>query len=107
MKKQGDNFDQIKELLETIRDKVDRLEMFQHVTAEQVRNIKDQLSVVNKKLDTHSSSLVNIESKLDAYGDMYKINKHNIERLDTRLSTVEDNLEIEPPENLKVPHFAE
>ena len=107
MKNQGDDYGQLKELLEIIRDKIDKLEMFQHVTSEQVRTIKDQMSVVNRKLDTHSGSLVSIESKLDAYGDMYKISQKNIERLDTRLSTVEDQLNIEPPEDLKVPHFSE
>lgn len=107
MKKQADNFAEIKELLEIIRDKVDKLEMFQHVTSEQVRTIKDQMSVVNRKLDAHSGSLVDIESKLDTYGDMYKINQKNIERLDTRLVAVEGKLGIEPPEDLKVPHFAE
>lgn len=107
MNKRDNNFDQIKELLEIIRDKVDRLEMFQQVTSEQVRTIKDQMSVINRKLDAHSASLINIESKLEAYGDMYKINQNNIERLDTRLSDIEDNLGIEPPEDLKVPHFAE
>ncbi len=107
MKQQGNNYDQIKELLEIIRDKVDKLEMFQQITSEQVRTIKDQLSVINRKLDTHSGSLVDIESKLDTYGDMYKINQKNIERLDTRLVIAEDNLNIELPEDLKVPHFAE
>jgi len=65
MKNQGDDYGQLKELLEIIRDKIDKLEMFQHVTSEQVRTIKDQMSVVNRKLDTHSGSLVSIESKLD------------------------------------------
>lgn len=105
MKNEDNDFNQIKELLEIIRDKVDRLEMFQHVTSEQVRTIKDQMSVVNKKLDTHSGSLINIESKLDTYGDMYKVNQHNIERVDARLTTVEKKLEIEPLEELKIPHF--
>ncbi len=33
--------------------------------------------------------------------------KHNIERLDTRLSAVESSLDIKPQEDLLVPHFAE
>lgn len=107
MKSQDDDHGQIKELLEIIRDKVDKLEMFQHVTSEQVRTIRDQMSVINRKLDTHSGSLVDIESKLDTYGDVYKINQKNIERLDTRLVIAEDNLNIKPPEDLKVPHLAE
>lgn len=102
-----DNTNHIKELLEIIKEKIDKLEMFYSVTAQQVRTIKDQLSVVNRKLDTHSASLIEIESKLDSYADSYKINHHNIERLDSRLSTTEGKLEIEPPEELKVPHFTE
>lgn len=76
--------------------------------------MKDQLSVINKKLDdikdtqdSHTASLMDIESKLESYADSYKENQRNIERLDTRLSDVEDNLGVEPHPNLKVPHFAE
>lgn len=52
-------------------------------------------------------SVTEIEITIKSYADSYKINKHNIERLDTRLSTVEDELKIEIPEDLKVPHFAD
>lgn len=88
----------VKEIVEIIKKKVDSQELHIHVTTENVRSVKEQQSVINEKLDSHSASLVNIESKLDAYTDSYKIN--------TRLSTVEDELNIEVPEDLKVPHFA-
>lgn len=97
---------QIKELLEIVIKKVEKLELFQNVTAGQLRIIKDQLSVINSKIDTHSASLANIESSIEAYSDMYKINQVNIERVDTRVSTIENNLDITPPEDLKVPHFS-
>lgn len=97
----------VKEIVEIIKKKVDNQELHIHVTTENVRSVKEQQSVINEKLDSHSASLVSIESKLDSYADSYKINRHNIERVDTRLSAVEDELNIEVPEDLKVPHFAD
>ena len=44
---------------------------------------------------------------MTSYADSYKENQRNIGRLDTRLDTVEEELSIEPPGDLKVPHFAE
>lgn len=52
-------------------------------------------------------SVTYIETTVKSYADSYKINQRNIERLDVRLNTVEEELAIEPPEDLKVPHFAE
>lgn len=66
MKQNGD-FGQIKELLDIIKDKIDKLELFQSVTTEQTRTIKDQLSVVNKKLDSQSASLINIDPPENEY----------------------------------------
>lgn len=109
-----DDLTQIKELLEIVKHKVGLSESHRSVQSATIHLIKDQLSVMNKKmdnmqeaLDSQSASLVEIESKLDSYADSYKINQHNIERLDTRLATTENKLGIEPPEDLKVPHFAE
>lgn len=50
-------------------------------------------------------SVTELEVTVKSYADSYKINKHNIERVDTRLTTVEEELNIEVPQNLKVPHF--
>lgn len=104
--KSTDNSGQIKELLEIIRDKADKLEMFYGVTAGNMRMVKDQLSVVNRKLDSHSASLAEIEKEIKSYSDAYKENQRNIERLDTRMNVVEEELAIEPQEDLKVPHFS-
>lgn len=77
----------LKDLLEIVKDKVDRAEMFQNVTMQQVRDIKDQQSVINGKLDemqetlqAHTGSLMTIEKELKGYADMYKINDSNIRR---------------------------
>ena len=50
------------------------------------------------KLDTHTLSLVKIEQTLEGYSDMYKINKEKNEKLDKRVSTLEDHLSIAPQE---------
>lgn len=51
-------------------------------------------------------AVTELEVTVKSYADSYKINKHNIERLHTRLITVEDKLDVEVPEELKVPHFS-
>lgn len=51
-------------------------------------------------------SVTETEVTLKSYADSYKINQHNIERVDIRLTTVEEKLDIDPPEDLKVPHFS-
>lgn len=95
----------VKEIVELIKKKVDNQELHIDVTSHNTRVVKEQQSVINEKLDSHSAAFVNIEAKLDGFTDSYKINQHNIERVDTRLTTVEEELKVEVPEDLKVPHF--
>lgn len=68
--------------------------------------LEEALEPIKQNQESHSAALINIESKLDAFADSYKTNQHNIERLDTRLSNVENHLEIDVSEDLKVPHFS-
>ncbi len=96
----------VKDIVEVTKKKVDSQELFLHVATENIRSVKDQQSVMNDKLDSHTATLLNIESTLESYADSYKVNQHNIERLDTRVSIIEDKHDIEPPEELKVPHFS-
>lgn len=119
---------QIKELLEIVKHKVDLTESHRSVQEATIYLMKDQLSVMNKKLDgiqesvelldartgkmqlsldANTASLVEIEKTLGGYKESYQQNQRNIERLDIRLNTAEEELAIEPPEDLKVPHFAE
>jgi hypothetical protein len=67
--------------------------------------IEEALAPIRQKLDSNSGSLVKIEKEIGAFGDAYKENQRNIEKLDTRLNTVEKELAINPPEELKVTHF--
>lgn len=101
----------IKELLETIKQKVDKFEAGQTNQSAQIATIRDQintiggqLSVINSKLDAHSGSLIEIEATLKGYGDMYKINGHNIKRLNKRLQKVERSLDIQSPQELFIPN---
>ncbi len=67
--------------------------------------LKEDVETLKEDVTTLKGSVLSIEQTMNSYADSYKINQHNIERVDTRLSTVEDELNIEVPEDLKVPHF--
>lgn len=73
---------------------------------EDVKDIKEDVATLKEDVTTLKGSVLNIEQTMTSYADRYKINQHNIERVDTRLVTVEDKLNIEVPEDLQVPHFA-
>lgn len=103
----------LKDLLEIIKDKVDRMESFQNVTMQQVRDIKSQQSVINGKLDemqetldAHTGSLMTIERDIKGYADMYKINDSNIRKMEKRLEAVEGNAGISVPSELQLESFA-
>lgn len=99
----------LKDLLEIVKDKVARAETFQNVTMQQVRDIKDQQSVMNGKLDevqetldAHTGSLITIEKELKGYADMYKINDSNIRRMEKRLETLEEDAGVDVMPALKL-----
>lgn len=101
----------IKELLEIIKHKIDMMDIRQTGQSASISLMKDQQSVMNKKLDelqesvdANTASLIEVEATLKGYGDMYKINGHNIKRLNKRLKKVESKLEIYPPQELFIPN---
>ncbi|MBI2601308.1 hypothetical protein HYW42_05155 [Candidatus Daviesbacteria bacterium] len=51
-------------------------------------------------------SVTELEVTVKSCADSYKINQQNIERVDTRLTGVEEELNVEVSEDLKVPHFS-
>lgn len=104
-----DDLRPLKDLIEIIKDKVDKMETFQNVTMQHARDIKDQQSVINEKLDemqetldTHTGSLMTIEKELKGYADMYKINDSNIRRMEKRLESLEEDSGIDIPPNLRL-----
>lgn len=85
---------EFKELLEIIKHKIDMMEVKQSTQSASIGLMRDQLSVMNSKLDSHSGSLITIEKELKAYADMYKINDSNIRKMEKRLETVEKDAGI-------------
>ena len=45
---------------------------------------------VDRKLTNHTVALFNIESKLDIYSDTYYMNKTRVERLNKRVTSLEN-----------------
>src|SRR3989344_8834327 len=68
--------------------------------------IKQTLEEVKNTQETRVLPPVTyIETTVKSYADRYVANEDHIRRLDKRLSTVEDNLKIQPPEELTIPSF--
>lgn len=96
----------IKELLEIVGSKVDKLETHVSLHSATLQLIKDQQSVMNEKLDTlqedmdevketqdsHTGALINIESRLEGFADAWKINRAEINKVKRHLGlpTVSD-----------------
>lgn len=103
----------LKDLLEIVKEKVDRMDTFQNVTMQMVRDLRDQQSVINGKLseiqetqDSHTGSLMTIESELAGYADMYKMNDSNIRKIEKRLEPVEKSAKIKVSPELQLESFA-
>lgn len=104
---------QFKELLEIIKHKVDMLSVSQTGQSASIALMKDQQSVMNKKLDdlqesveANTASVIDMEATLKAYSDMYKINDANIRKIQKRLEPLEEEAGIEIPPELQMGNFA-
>jgi len=51
--------------------------------------VDERFDSIEEKLSKHTAFFLNIESKLDFYGDMYVSNKGKIEGLDLRVADLE------------------
>lgn len=131
--KANDDLGKIKELVEIIKDKVDSVSLVQRGQSASIRLIKDQLSVVNRKidvledpdvglaaihkrlddpdaglkrinerLDVNSGAVVELESTIKVYGDMYRTNNSNIRKIEKRVEKLEDEAGIETPPELQL-----
>lgn len=71
------------------------------MTPDDFKKLLDEaLEPIKQKQESHSAALVSIESKLNAYGDMYKMNDSNVRKVEKRLETLEENADIIPPTEL-------
>ncbi len=100
-------FTELKELLEIVKHKIDMMDVRQTNQSATISLMKDQLSVINRKLDSHSASLITIEKEIKAYGDMYKINDANNRKMEKRLETVEEKESIQVPPELQLAPVAD
>jgi hypothetical protein len=60
-----------------------------------VKTLKEDVNVLKR-------SVLNIENKINIYSDMYEVNKWNSEKLANRVSKLEKNAGIKPPEEFLV-----
>lgn len=69
---------------------------------EQLSDPDTGLAAINRRLDANTAAVVEVESTLSGYADAYKTNQANIERLDVRVSELEENAGIIPPPELVI-----
>lgn len=55
------------------------------------------LPALNGRMDANTAAIIELESTIKGYADAYKTNKANIERLDDRVTKLEDRAGIVPP----------
>jgi DNA uptake protein ComE-like DNA-binding protein len=67
---------------------------------EKLNDQESGLSSLRESVDANTASVVELEKTINGYGDMYKMNNDNIIKLGKRMTTVEDELAINPPEEL-------
>lgn len=109
-------FTELKELLEIIKHKIDMMDVRQTNQGATISLMKDQLSVVNSKLDDPDTGLKRINERLDAntaavielektvkgYADSYKANDDNIRKVEKRLETLEEDAGVNVPQELQL-----
>lgn len=65
------------------------------------------LEAINRRLDANTGAIVKLESTVNGYGDMYKINDSNIRKMEKRLETVEEKEGIQVPPELHLEPISE
>ncbi len=58
------------------------------------------LVAINRRLDSNTGAVIELEKTVTGYADMYKINDSNIRRMEKRLETVEEDSGIDVPREL-------
>lgn len=60
------------------------------------------LEAINRRLDANTAAVVELESTVKGYADMYKINDSNIRRMEKRLEPLEEEAGINVAPELKL-----
>lgn len=94
------NDNDYKKIADLVDERVNRaLEPIKNDLTELKQDLKDVKDTQEERV---LPSVTGIEVTIKSYADSYKINKGNIERLDERLTVVEDQLEIQPSDQLAI-----
>ncbi len=64
----------------------------------QLNDPESGLAALNRKMDSGTGAVVELESTIKAYGDMYKINNSNSKKLEQRIEVLEDKAGVIPPQ---------
>lgn len=83
----------------------------EEVVNKAVKPLHDAQEEFRKELDEVKNTiekrvlppLIYVETTVKSYADRYVTNEDHIGRLDKRLNTVEENLGIQPPQELTIP----
>lgn len=78
---------------------------FKKLLDEALAPLREDMQGLKEDVSVLKVSVLSLEQTTTSYSDSYKENQRNIYRLDDRLTTVEDKLAVNVPEDLKVPHF--
>ena len=65
------------------------------------------LAAIKSQLDAASAGVATIEQKINAYGDMYKINDSNIRKVEERVETLEEDSGVNVPPELRLEPLTE
>ena len=76
------------------------LKKIQKLIKNEFQPVKSQLDNQSRILEQHTESLLNIESTIKVYGDMYKMKNDNAKKLEKRTETLEEKAGITPPTEL-------
>src|SRR3989338_2053268 len=92
----NDDSQKIKELLEIIKHKIDMMDVKFDEMSETLKDPDTGLKAINRRLDSNTAAVMELESTVKGYGDMYKINDSNIRKIEKRTEVLENNADIEP-----------
>ena len=67
-----------------------------------VSTLKSDVSVLKSDVAILKKSVLNIESKINIYSDMYEVNKWNSEKLANRINRLEKHTGVIPPQEFLV-----
>ncbi len=79
-------------------------EDFKRLLEESLKPIREEQAELRKIIEERVlPPVIYVETTVKSYADRYVTNEDHIRRLDKRLDTVEENLGIQPPEELTIP----